>query len=142
MAAIALTGGVAKATLYNHFRTKQDVWSALVDREVRRVFAIASLSIAPAERLDRAAAEVGALAAVRALAVNEPAALVPLLAPGDSPEWDNARGAIAGLLGCSPDEASVDLVLRWLCSQLLAPQLAEKRMAAARILSLIGASVS
>jgi len=32
---IAAQAGVAKATLYNHFRTKDDVWSALVEAEVR-----------------------------------------------------------------------------------------------------------
>ena len=36
---IAACSGVAKATLYNHFRTKDDVWSALVEAEVREVAA-------------------------------------------------------------------------------------------------------
>jgi AcrR family transcriptional regulator len=36
---IAAQAGVAKATLYNHFRTKDDVWSALVEAEVRALAA-------------------------------------------------------------------------------------------------------
>src|SRR3954467_2543487 len=35
MGDIATTSGVAKATIYNHFRTKDDVYVALVDAEVR-----------------------------------------------------------------------------------------------------------
>ena len=39
MSGIATLGGVAKATVYNHFRTKDEVWAALTDpaRIARRV---------------------------------------------------------------------------------------------------------
>lgn len=33
MADLAEAAGVAKGTLYNHFRTKDDVWAALVEAE-------------------------------------------------------------------------------------------------------------
>ncbi len=134
MSAIATAGGVAKATLYNHFRTKSDVWTALIDREVRRIAGAAGAAADPAQALDLAAAQVGALPAVRALAADEPASLVPLLAPDDSPGWRSARAAVAMVLRRDSGEPVVELALRWLVSQLLAPQPAPVRAAAAQAL--------
>ena len=54
MTDLATAGGVAKATLYNHFRTKDDVLAALVDAQVA--------SLAEACRV--VAAEVGLAAAL------------------------------------------------------------------------------
>ena len=42
MGGIATLGGVAKATVYNHFRTKDDVWAALVAQEIDRASEAAS----------------------------------------------------------------------------------------------------
>src|SRR5437868_13619535 len=71
MAAVAQRSGVAKATLYNHFRTKDEVLAALADREVRlvaqRAFVVAAQS-SPGAALDRAAADLGEHVAVRRLA--------------------------------------------------------------------------
>ena len=44
MSGIATLGGVAKATVYNHFRTKDEVWAALVADEVDRAVAVTESS--------------------------------------------------------------------------------------------------
>src|SRR3954454_22092712 len=72
MAQVAAAAGVAKATLYNHFRTREAVLTALVLDEVN------ALALAAAEQpLDRAQAEtaneLGRYPALRALARTEPA---------------------------------------------------------------------
>ncbi|MCW2681146.1 MAG: transcriptional regulator, TetR family, partial [Frankiales bacterium] len=77
MSAIAATGGVAKATLYNHFRTKDDVLAALVEARVAALAAeCTGRSIADA--LEHAAAVLRESAALRRVAQEEPALLVPL----------------------------------------------------------------
>jgi len=135
MGAIATAGGVAKATLYNHFRTKGDVWAALIDREVRRIAVAVCALEDRAAALDLAAEQVGTLAVVRALAEAEPESLVPLLRPDSTPRWRSAREAVALVVGTGPDAPAVDLALRWLVSQLLSPQSPESRSAVAGLLA-------
>jgi len=116
MSQIATTGGVAKATLYNHFRTKDDVLAALVETRVGGLAAdCAGRSMADA--LEHAAAALRGSGALRRVAQEEPALLVPLAVPGEGRAWAAARTAVIRLVG----PAAADLVLRWLVSQLLWP---------------------
>lgn len=139
MSDVAATGGVAKATLYNHFRTKDDVLAALVDAQVAAVSARCTAVAADqglAAALELAAAELAASPALRGVAESEPALLAPLAAPGESRGWQAVRAAVAQVLvaGEVPAaEAQVELVLRWLLSQLLWP--VEDGAAAARVLA-------
>jgi AcrR family transcriptional regulator len=120
MAQVAAAAGVAKATLYNHFRTREAVLAALVVDEV------SALAIRAAELpLDRALAETAhALAthpALRALARTEPATVaalgrIDLRAEG----WRRGREAVAAALAVE-GLAGTELVLRWLASYLLSP---------------------
>ncbi len=118
---IAAEAGVAKATLYNHFRTKDDVWAALVEAEVRAVAAeCAELDLVDA--LAHAARRISEHAALRQVADAEPAALAGLLARRRPPAagWRAAEETVRSRLaaaGLSGD----DLVLRWLGSHLAAP---------------------
>ncbi len=120
MAQVAAAAGVAKATLYNHFRTREAVLAALVLDEV------SALAARAAELpLDRALAETAhALAthpALRALARTEPATVaalgrIDLRAEG----WRRGRDAVAAALAAE-GLAGTELVLRWLASYLLSP---------------------
>jgi AcrR family transcriptional regulator len=131
---IAAESGVAKATLYNHFRTKDDVWAALVESEVRAVSAeCADLELAAA--LAHAACRLSEHPALRRVAEAEPAALAGLLARRpESAGWRaaeeavRARLAVAGLAGD-------DLVLRWLASHLAMPAPAPAARVAAEALA-------
>ncbi len=116
MSEVAATGGVAKATLYNHFRTKDDVLAALVEARVAALAATCA-GLPVADALEHVAAVLRESAALRRVATEEPALLAPLAVPGESRGWDAARTAVAGVVG----EAAAELVLRWLLSQLLWP---------------------
>ena len=127
MSDIAATGGVAKATLYNHFRTKDDVLAALVDAQVSAL-AEACAAVAAekglAAALGLAAAEIGASPPLRRVATTEPALLAPLAVPGDARGWQAVHDAVAAVLaaaGVPAGPGQVELVLRWLLSQLLWP---------------------
>jgi AcrR family transcriptional regulator len=131
---IAAESGVAKATLYNHFRTKDDVWAALVEAEVRAIGA----ECRDRDLVDALAHAAGRLSehpALRRVAETEPAALAGLLARRPlaagwraAEEEVRARLAAEGLAG---DE----LVLRWLVSHLAMPAHAPAIRAAAEALA-------
>ena len=137
MGDIAATGKVAKATLYNHFRAKGDVLAGLVETRAATL-AQECEERAAADGLAAALAQAaGVLASSRVLrrvASEEPALLVPLAAPGEGPGWEQVRAAVAAVLGTggAPDgPGEVELVLRWLLSQLLWPATPEAAAAGA-----------
>jgi len=117
---IAAQAGVAKATLYNHFRTKDDVWSALVEAEVRALAAeCAQLELVDA--LAHAARRLSEHPVLRQVAETEPVALAGLLTrKPTAPGWRAAEEAVRARLAAD-GLAGDDLVLRWLASHLAAP---------------------
>jgi AcrR family transcriptional regulator len=123
MAAIASSAGIAKATLYNHFRTKDDVLAALVEAQALEVAGrCAGLGLDAA--LAQAAATLRDSAPLRRVAAGEPALLASLAVPGAGRAWNGVRAAVAEVLttaGGAAGPQEVDLVLRWLLSQLLWP---------------------
>jgi len=124
MAAIADTGGVARATLYNHFRAKDDVLAAAAEHEALRLVGEASAQPDLAAALAAGFAAVGQHPAVRRLASTEPAALAPLLAQGGGPRWSAVRTAVAEALRSHQargDAFAVDLVIRLALSHALDP---------------------
>lgn len=145
MAAVARSAGIAKATLYNHFRTKDDVLAALVQTRGLSLAehcagVTAAAGLAPA--LAQAASALREDTALRRVAADEPAILAPLAVPGPGRGWEDIRTAVAQVLvagGCAAGPREVDVVLRWLLSQLLwpvAPQDAPAEAATlARVLS-------
>ena len=141
MGQLALEGGVAKATLYNHFRTKDEVLAALVDSRVAALGEVC-LSVAGdgglAAALERAAAGLAADEPLRAVAAGAPALLLPLLRPGAGGGWDAARTAVTTVLeasGTPSGPGAVDTVLRWLVGQLLQPATADQGRVGAQVLA-------
>jgi AcrR family transcriptional regulator len=121
MSQVAAGAGVAKATLYNHFRTREAVLSALLDHEISRLIE----SARGAENLSEALVATGAALSdnwlVRSLSKLDPATLVALgRIDLSAVGWRLVRDAVreqldhAGLGGTST-------VLRWLSSFLLTP---------------------
>src|SRR5215210_5888680 len=99
MQSVAGAAGVAKATLYNHFRTKDEVARALLATELDRLTALAA-GLPPATALTALADEVAGHPVLRRLADDEPAGLTTLL------------GA---------DRALAELTARWLLGLVLQP---------------------
>jgi AcrR family transcriptional regulator len=117
MQSIAAAAGVAKATLYNHFRTKDEVVRALLAAEVDRLTVLVE-----SLPLDRALAalsdELGAHPVLRRLASTEPDVLVGLLAV-DAERWAELTARFGGAVGLDADGA--ELAGRWLLGVVLQP---------------------
>lgn len=120
MAQVAAAAGVAKATLYNHFRTRDAVLSALLADEVARLvdeFAAQPL----ADALGGAANALAGHPLLRALARIEPATLAALGCIDSAADgWRSARAGVKTVLG-TESRGGADTVLRWLASYLLTP---------------------
>ena len=126
MADIAMLAGIAKGTLYNHFRTKESVYAAALDAAVRALgeecVTVAADDLA--EALALAAERISGSAALRRVAAEEPAVVSALTCIGDDGAWATARGLLRDVLrtaGAADDASSVDLVLRWLVSFIAVP---------------------
>ncbi len=120
MAQVAAAAGVAKATLYNHFRTREAVVSAVVLAQVSRIVDDQqgkALDVALAD----AALAISANPVRRGLARVDPAALVAIARIDPHAEaWQLARAAVGAALAAA-DRGGVDTVVRWLASYLLTP---------------------
>ena len=130
---IAARSGVAKATLYNHFRSRADVWSALVEDEVRAIGAECAALALP-DALARAADLVTSHPVLARLRAEDPATVADLLTADDrAPGRRAARACIEQVVGDDP--AAADLVLRWLSSYVAVPASPEQARAAALALA-------
>lgn len=122
MGDIARIGGVAKATVYNHFRDKPELYAALVAAEVDAIIAEcdaaygASSADPLADCLAAAARAVASHPVLRRVAETEPAVLGVLTRFGAGAGWQPARVYAAGLLGAKEPSAAGDLGVRWVVS--------------------------
>jgi AcrR family transcriptional regulator len=118
MAQVAAAGGVAKATLYNHFRTREAVLAALVEHEVDSIIAAQAGKPLGVALVDAATA-VATSPVRRGLARVEPAVLAALGHIDDTaPGWQRAREAVEAALAAEGRDGA-DTVLRWVASFLL-----------------------
>jgi AcrR family transcriptional regulator len=118
MAQVAAAAGVAKATLYNHFRTREAVLAALLEHEVDALVGAQDGKPLGVALVDAAAA-IASHPVRRGLARVEPAVLAGLARIDDGASgWRRARAAVESALAAE-SRAGTDTVLRWLASFLL-----------------------
>jgi AcrR family transcriptional regulator len=118
MAQVAAAAGVAKATLYNHFRTREAVLAALLDHQVDTIIE-EQAGKALGDALVDAATAIATNPVRRGLARVEPAILAAVGRIDDSAEpWRRARAAVSAALAAAGRDGA-DTVLRWLASFLL-----------------------
>jgi len=118
MAQVAAAAGVAKATLYNHFRTREAVLAALVVHQVDAIIDDQAGKVLGVALIDAATA-ISTHAVRRGLVQVEPAVLAAVGRVDDSAAgWQHARVAVAAALAAESRDG-VDIVLRWLASFLL-----------------------
>ncbi|MGY1635941.1 TetR family transcriptional regulator [Geodermatophilus sp. SYSU D00742] len=133
MQSVAASAGVAKATLYNHFRTKDEVARALLAAELERLGGLA-VALPPEAALAALADEVAGHPVLRRLAEDEPVVLAGLL--GATPQhWAELVGRLAAALGVEPSAA--ETVARWLVGLVLQPGEAGTRRAGAAQLAAV-----
>jgi AcrR family transcriptional regulator len=120
MAQVATAAGVAKATLYNHFRTREDLLQALLLDEIERLITmLAHRDLSSA--LIRAATAVSENPWLEALGGDDTATLA-MLARVDvrAAGWSLVAQATEGLLS-RHGRSGTPTVLRWLSSFVVAP---------------------
>jgi AcrR family transcriptional regulator len=121
MAQVAAAAGVAKATLYNHFRTREAVLTALLEHEISTLTTALAGRAALGDALGGAAEAVSGHPVVRTLAELEPATLARLAAVDTGVfGWALAGEHVCELLR-THGRAGGELVLRWLGSFITSP---------------------
>jgi AcrR family transcriptional regulator len=133
MQSVAAAAGVAKATLYNHFRTKDEVGRALLAAELDRLAAVAADG-PPARALAALADEVARHPVLRRLAADEPEALTGLLGTSTG-RWEEVLDRLAAAL--RTDRGTAGIVAAWLVGLVLQPGEAPARHAAAGRLAVL-----
>ena len=117
MQSIAAAAGVSKATLYNHFRTKDEVARALLSVELDRLTARAA-GLPVDQALAALADECAGHLVLRRIAETEPHLLAGLL--GVATEgWAEITGRLAAALGI--DDEGAELAARWLVGVAMQP---------------------
>ncbi|MEO6887112.1 MAG: TetR family transcriptional regulator [Jatrophihabitantaceae bacterium] len=120
MAQVAAAAGVAKATLYNHFRTRDAVLHALLVDEVTVLAAQFGEQPLP-DALGGVANALADHPLLRTLARIEPQTLAALGCIDASAEgWRLAQRAVCAALAAD-SRGGADTVVRWLASYLLSP---------------------
>ena len=138
MQSVAAAAGVAKATLYNHFRTKDDVVAALLSAELDRLTDLAA-SLPQDQALVALSDELGAHPVLRRLAETDPETFAALLTVGPE-QWTELTGRLATALGIDYDDA--DLAARWLAGVVLQPgRSTTRRRHAARLAAALSVEV-
>jgi AcrR family transcriptional regulator len=120
MAQVAAEARVAKATLYNHFRTREAVLNGLLAWEIDALCR-ESLDRPLSERLVRVAELLSENPALRRIAALDPAVLARLgTIDAGADGWLRGRAAVADALAATGLRGT-DIVLRWIASYLLSP---------------------
>lgn len=124
MGDVSAAAAIAKATLYNHFRTKDDLLAGLVQSRLEQLTGecteLAAAGLEPA--LAHAARSLASNPALRRVAAEEPAVLAMLAVPSEGRAWVTAHRGVETVLresGAPHDPATVDVVVRWLAGHLL-----------------------
>jgi len=119
MITIADRSRVARATLYNHFRDKEEILHALLDSEIARMSDLARSASHRSQALYLLSQDIYENGALRKVAQLEPHLIARMVTISESAKWSQVRSTLQSVLYCSKE--SGELVLRWLLSQFFSP---------------------
>lgn len=117
MIEIAERSQVSRATLYNHYRDKDAVISALLDSEVDRLIEITQ-SGTPANCLERLALAISTDSALAAMRLHDAAMVATLLIHAEDERYLRLAQAIHTL---TKKPEATGIAMRWLIAQVLQP---------------------
>lgn len=139
MVDIADFGQVARATLYNHFRSKDELWLALILDEVESASQLFREQATFESGLNALATYIGAHPMLRTITRDDPATLASLTRVNESQIWQTIYARFASLAKERKvsDSAAVDLAFRWLISQIAYPLAPEAQANAASMVARI-----
>lgn len=133
MIEIADTSEVSRATLYNHYRDKESVITALCESEILRLIAIAHSAPNATDALELLSVQISTDAALAHMRIHDPARLTQGLATTKNRLWTAFSDELAGITG---SDVLANVVLRWLVGQVLNPlTLEESRLHAELLIS-------
>lgn len=115
---ISTESQVSRATLYNHYRDKNAVVSALLTSELNRLKELMQSIGSPAAVLEQLSLEISSDKALEMMRLSDPTALAFALTDSANPLWQEFHAAI---LEITKLEICTSLAVAWLKSQVLAP---------------------
>lgn len=127
MIEIADRARVSRASLYNHFRDKNEVFLAVVEMEIERILALAMREKEVGARLQIISREISSHKALAAALAKDPATIASLLERHEGEIWSKIYQGLAA--ATSSDSMGTALVLRWLIGQIFIPLSAEHTLA-------------
>ena len=131
MIEIADESQVSRATLYNHYRDKSAVISALITAEVELIIDLAGKAGTPADALEKLSLYISTDPALAAMRQHDQSALTQALSHSDHPLYlELARS----LYGATKTEAGTGVAMRWLIGQVMQPLNAKQSREQAELL--------
>lgn len=118
MIEIADASQVSRATLYNHYRDKNAVLSALIASEVDRLVSLAEDAASPLAALELLSREISGDAALAAMRTHDPDLLVAVLSHAESPLYLSLAQCLFELVRT---ESGTGIAMRWLLGQAMQP---------------------
>jgi len=119
MIEIADRSEVARATLYNHFRDKDELVAALIEDEIERIRNLIASAPDRREVLFLVANEISQNAALRKVLALEPHLIAKLAQISEAPSWNQVRNILTTSLRTS--SVGAEIALRWCISQFFTP---------------------
>jgi AcrR family transcriptional regulator len=123
MIEIADHSEVSRATLYNHFRDKDAVLSALVASEVERLAELAKNAGTPADALESLSQSISTDPALAAMRIYDADVLVAAMTNTASEHYITIAQII---FGATESKAGTGIAMRWLLGQVMQPITAEQ----------------
>jgi len=131
MIEIADASEVSRATLYNHYRDRSAVISALITAEVELIIELAGKAGTPADALEKLSLYISSDPALAAMRQHDQSALTQALSHSDHPLYlELARS----LYGATKSEAGTGVAMRWLIGQVMQPLSAKQSREQAELL--------
>ena len=118
MIEIADASQVSRATLYNHYRDKAAVVSALITAEVEFIIDLANKAGTPADALEKLSLYISTDGALAAMREHDQSALTEMLAHAEHPLYLDLAKCI---FGATKSAAGTGVAMRWLMGQALQP---------------------
>jgi len=119
MIEIADRAQVSRASLYNHFRDKQEVFLALVETEIERISTLAMIAQSRGEALYTISREISGHEGLRKAIVDDGEIMAQALTARDHKIWVDIYTELSKIF--ATDVVGVGLILRWLMGQVTAP---------------------
>ena len=123
---IAARAQVSRATVYNHFSDKAEMFQELIEVEIHRLVDLAQSALTPADALYLLSRAISSDKALRQMSTSDPADIVKLISMNDHALWTLTKQSLQHIFG-----ANWAIILHWLLGQIASPLTDEESKAQA-----------